>query len=207
MSDTNQGVLAQHNAALAEGRFLIQKCGDCGQHIYFPREVCPHCGSNDLALVAPTGLGTVYSVTTVRRKPDAGGDYNVCLIDLDEGVRLMSRVETSPADAVQVGQRVQARVVLEKDQGVVVFDPVNTPATSAKPVPRGPAASAAVHSSSGLKALRGSSSRLLRSVRHDLRNVSWSRLLPETVIQRNLTYVADYRIRCELFAIRPITMR
>ncbi|TXI65448.1 MAG: hypothetical protein E6Q48_03415 [Limnohabitans sp.] len=156
MSDNAKGVLAQHQAELDTGRFLIQKCGDCGQHIYFPREVCPHCGGDDLALVAPSGLGTVYSVTTVRRKPDAGGDYNVCLIDLDEGVRLMSRVEVSPADAVQVGQRVQARVVLEKGQGVVVFDPVSTPAASAKPVPRGPAASAAVHTSSGLKALRGS---------------------------------------------------
>ena len=94
MSDVNKntGVLAQHQRALDEGRFLVQKCGGCGQHIYFPREVCPHCGSDDLALVAPSGLGTVYSVTTVRRKPDAGGDYNVCLIDLDEGVRLMSRV-------------------------------------------------------------------------------------------------------------------
>ncbi len=155
----NSGVFAQHQAALAEGRFLIQQCGDCSQHIYFPREVCPHCGSNHVALVAPTGLGTVYSVTTVRRKPDAGGDYNVCLIDLDEGVRLMSRVEVSPADAVQVGQRVQARVVVDKGQGVVVFDPVSTEAaaaTAAKPVPRGPAASAAVHTSSGLKALRGS---------------------------------------------------
>jgi acetyl-CoA acetyltransferase/uncharacterized OB-fold protein len=155
MSDNPQGVQAQHQAILTEGRFLVQKCGGCGEHIYFPREVCPHCGSNDLALVAPTGLGTVYSVTTVRRKPDAGGDYNVCLIDLDEGVRLMSRVDMDPVDAVQVGQRVQARVVVDKGQGVVVFDPVNA-AASAKPVPRGPAASAAVHTSSGLKALRGS---------------------------------------------------
>jgi hypothetical protein len=37
-------------------------------------------------------MSTVYAVTTVRRKADAGGDYNVSLIDLDEGVRLMSRV-------------------------------------------------------------------------------------------------------------------
>ena len=61
----NSGVFAQHQAALAEGRFLIQQCGDCSQHIYFPREVCPHCGSNHVALVAPSGLGTVYSVTTL----------------------------------------------------------------------------------------------------------------------------------------------
>lgn len=159
MSDNAKGVLAQHQAALDEGRFMVQHCKGCDQHVYFPREVCPHCGSDDLALVAPTGLGTVYSVTTVRRKPDAGGDYNVCLIDLDEGVRLMSSVDMTPVDAVQVGQRVHARVVVDKGQGMVVFDPVSTEAaaaTAAKSVPRGPAASAAVHTSSGLNALRGS---------------------------------------------------
>ena len=40
MSHENKdsGVFAQHQAALSEGRFLIQKCGGCNQHIYFPRE-------------------------------------------------------------------------------------------------------------------------------------------------------------------------
>jgi uncharacterized OB-fold protein len=50
MSDNAKGVLAQHQAALDEGRFMVQQCKGCGQHIYFPREVCPHCGSDDLAL-------------------------------------------------------------------------------------------------------------------------------------------------------------
>ena len=150
------GVLAQYHAELAQGRFLIQRCNDCGQHVFFPRDICPHCGAHDPAWVAPSGLGTVYSVTTIRRKPEAGGDYNVCLIDLDEGVRMMSRVEVQPVDAVEVGQRVKARVVQKDGQGLVVFDPVteSAPATIT-PVPRGPAASAAVHTSSGLQALRG----------------------------------------------------
>lgn len=162
MTHNTVGVQARHQAALDAGHFMIQRCSGCGQSVYFPREVCPHCGSDELALVSPSGLGTVYSVTTVRRKPEAGGDYNVCLIDLDEGVRLMSRVVVTPADAVQVGQRVQARVVVDAGHGVVVFDPVDADTHAAKPlplrqdVPKGPAASSAVHTSSGLKALRGS---------------------------------------------------
>mgnify|MGYP000638584779 CR=1 FL=1 len=88
MHNKNTGVLVQHQAALAQGQFLIQKCDDCGQHIYFPREVCPHCGSDAVQFVSPSGQGTVYAVTTVRRKPADGGDYNVSLIDLDEGPRL-----------------------------------------------------------------------------------------------------------------------
>jgi len=64
----------------------------------------------------------VYAVTTVRRKPEAGGDYNVSLIDLDEGVRLMSRVDDLPPQAVRIGQRVTARVQLIDGHGLVVFD-------------------------------------------------------------------------------------
>jgi uncharacterized OB-fold protein len=118
------GVLARHQAALNEGRFLIQRCNGCAQAVYFPRELCPHCGHGELAWVQPQGSGTVYAVTTVRRKPDAGGDYNVSLIDLDEGVRLMSRVEGLPSTEVRIGQRVTARVEQHGGQGRVVFDPL-----------------------------------------------------------------------------------
>jgi uncharacterized OB-fold protein len=124
MRNKNTGILVQHQAALAEGQFLIQKCDDCGQHIYFPREICPHCGSDAVQFVSPSGQGTVYAVTTVRRKPADGGDYNVSLIDLDEGPRLMSRVDNLKPDDVRIGQRVTARVVVADDKGVVVFDAV-----------------------------------------------------------------------------------
>lgn len=116
------GVQATHQQALDEGRFTIQRCGACGRHVYFPREACPHCGAGALAWVEPSGLGTVHAVTTVRRKPADGGDIDVSLIDLDEGVRLMSRVEgVAPAD-VKIGQRVRARVAVTGGRGLVVFD-------------------------------------------------------------------------------------
>jgi hypothetical protein len=115
---TTRGVQAEHQAALDAGRFLIQRCTSCARHVYFPRELCPHCGAERLDWMQPQGGGTVHAVTTVRRKPDAGGDYNVCLVDLDEGVRLMSRVEGVAASDVRIGQRVRARVAA----GLVVFD-------------------------------------------------------------------------------------
>jgi uncharacterized OB-fold protein len=115
------GVQSHHQAALDQGNFLIQHCGACCKHVYFPRESCPHCGAADLAWVTPSGHGTVYSTTTVRRKPDAGGDYNVSLIDLDEGVRLMSRVVDVSPDAVCIGQRVTASVQMTSEKGLIVF--------------------------------------------------------------------------------------
>ena len=122
MSNTPQGVQAQYQEALNQGRFLIQRCQSCHQAVHFPRQSCPHCGSLDLKFQAPSGMGTVYAVTTVRRKPEAGGDLNVSLIDLDEGPRLMSRVQNLPPDQVRIGMRVSATVIQEQGAGLLVFE-------------------------------------------------------------------------------------
>ncbi len=124
---TASGILAQFQAMLDQGEFRIQRCSTCGKHIYFPREICPHCGADSPDWVVPTGLGTVYAVTTVRRRADAGGDYNVSLIDLDEGVRLMSRVHVQPPDIVRIGLRVKASVEVTQGLGLVVFYPMASP--------------------------------------------------------------------------------
>ncbi len=105
--------------ALAAGRFEIQKCGACARHVFYPRVVCPHCGAGDLAWVAASDQGTVYSTTVVRRKPADGGDYNVCLVDLTEGVRMMSRVVSIAPQDVRIGMRVKARIA----EGLVEFTP------------------------------------------------------------------------------------
>lgn len=119
----SQGVEAQYRQALDDGRFLIQRCAGCDRAVFYPRMVCPHCGADKLAWATPDGRGTVYSTTVVRRKPEAGGDYNVALIDLREGVRLMSRVDGVAPDAVRIGMAVRAQVVQQDGRGLVVFIP------------------------------------------------------------------------------------
>jgi len=116
---------AFYQAELDAGRWRIQRCGGCGRHVFFPRVGCPHCGDAALDWVAPSGLGTVYAVTTLRRKPAEGGDLNVSLVDLDEGVRMMSRIANQAPAAVRIGQRVQARVESKDSQGLVVFDVID----------------------------------------------------------------------------------
>ena len=67
----------------------------------------------------PSGGGTVYSTTVVRRKSADGGDYNVCLVDLAEGPRMMSRVVNVPPAEVKIGMAVRARIT----EGLVEFTP------------------------------------------------------------------------------------
>jgi len=118
------GPQARYFSALAQGRFEIQNCDGCRKWQFFPRSLCMHCGSTRLKWQAPSGRGTVYSTSVVRRKPEAGGDYNVALIDLDEGVRLMSRVEGVAPDAVRIGMAVQAQ--LRPDEPFLFFVPRET---------------------------------------------------------------------------------
>ena len=116
------GIELRHKAELDQGNFLIAQCGSCSKFHYYPRESCPFCGSGQVNLVAPQGTGEVYSFTVVARKADAGGDYNVVLVDLAEGVRLMSRIEGVDPYSVKIGQRVTTRVQVTDGRGLVVCD-------------------------------------------------------------------------------------
>jgi uncharacterized OB-fold protein len=73
--------------------------------------------------VAPSGRGTVYAVSIVNRSAEKGGPYNVVLVDLSEGPRMMARVDGVANDAVRIGMAVQARVAPGADGSpCVVFD-------------------------------------------------------------------------------------
>jgi uncharacterized OB-fold protein len=63
----------------------------------------------------------VYSVSIVRRKPEDGGDYNVVLVDLAEGVRLLSRVDGIANEAVKIGMRVHVEVGVADGKPAVIF--------------------------------------------------------------------------------------
>lgn len=106
---------------LKEGRFMIQKCGPCGTFIFYPRLLCTECGASDLNWQQAKGSGTVYSTTVVRRKPDQGGDYNVAVVELAEGPRLMSRVVDIPPAEVSIGLPVLAKIDQTANGPLVVF--------------------------------------------------------------------------------------
>lgn len=114
--------------ALEQGVWRIQSCADCRRAVFYPRNLCPHCGGVHLNWFTPSGRGTVYSSSTIHRAPESGGSYNVSLIDLDEGVRLMSTISGCPAQAVRIGMAVTARVDRSTTPARLVFDPVEVSA-------------------------------------------------------------------------------
>ena len=115
-------------AALAEGTWRVQRCNACARSVFYPRLLCPNCGEQDLGWFTPSGRGTVHATTVMRRPAQAGGDLHLCLVDLDDGFRMMSRVEGVPPHAVRIGLRVQAAVAREGEQPLVLFHPVKVQA-------------------------------------------------------------------------------
>jgi len=121
-STNDPGPDAVFQEKLSNGQFCIQRCADCGTHVFYPRLLCTGCESENLEWLEASGNGVVYSTSVIRRKPDRGGDYNIALIDLEEGPRLMSRVEGIDPAEVSIGMSVKARIATEDDAPLVVFD-------------------------------------------------------------------------------------
>tara|TARA_A100001037_G_scaffold119477_1_gene108852 strand:- start:3406 stop:3810 length:405 start_codon:yes stop_codon:yes gene_type:complete len=104
-----QPPLKAYEDALNRGEIIYQECGDCEHVAFYPRLVCPECGSTNVEYKPSAGKGEIYTRTVIHsRNRDP---YNVVLIDMDEGFRIMSTVEDAPNDDVQIGMRVELKTV------------------------------------------------------------------------------------------------
>lgn len=111
---------AHWRAALAEGRFLLQRDPASGT-VHFPPRLAGHDGGA-LEWVEASGEGTVYAVTEISRRPPEQ-PYAVVLVDLAEGPRLMSRVDGIPPQGVTIGMAVRAHIADEEAGPLLVFHP------------------------------------------------------------------------------------
>ncbi len=115
--------LARYREFLKEGQLAYQVDSASGTSVFYPRVVAPQSG-NTLDWKVSRGTGTVYATTTIS--PKSGLPYNVALVDMDEGFRLMSRVESIDAAYVLIGMRVRARIhhPAGEESPYPVFDPL-----------------------------------------------------------------------------------
>lgn len=100
--------------AAAEGRLVVQRCGECGERQLYPRRLCRHCWSRKLSFEEINGTGTVYSYTECHVAGQPGYDdqvpYAVALVELDlpernpseRPVRLTTHVVDCPAEDLAV---------------------------------------------------------------------------------------------------------
>ena len=103
----------------------IQRCLDCEKFYFYPRSICPHCLSDNTEWVNVSGRGKIYSFTVSHRpaspafEPDV--PYNIAIVELDEGVRMMSNIVECQNEDLRIDMPVE-----------VVFDDVTPEITLPK---------------------------------------------------------------------------
>ena len=98
--------------AASQGKLLIKRCTSCGQSHYYPRALCPFCGSAATEWQTASGAGTIYSYSVMRL---AEVPYAIAYVTLAEGVTMMTNLVDCDFDALKIGQRV--RVVFKPTEG------------------------------------------------------------------------------------------
>jgi uncharacterized protein len=94
---------------LTQGELRIQRCDTCSRHVFYPRSICPHCSSEKLSWITTTGKGTIYSYTIAHQAFGPYADevpFVVAIVELEEGVRMMTRIVDTPPEQVHIGAAV-----------------------------------------------------------------------------------------------------
>jgi hypothetical protein len=112
--------------AAGEGRFVVQKCADCGAHRWPPAWVCYACQSMKWDWDQLPGTGTVFSFTWADQRPLADVPvYNISIVEVDgtqgEPVRLMTRVVGVDKEGLRVGLPVEVTFEKFDDELAIPF--------------------------------------------------------------------------------------
>ncbi len=106
-----EGLAGEFYEFCAKGGLHFQRCSDCGAWRHVPRELCAQCGSMNWKWEPSSGRGTVFTWTVVARAlHPAFGDsvpYAPTVVEMEEGVRLLSNVIDVEPEALEVGMEVE----------------------------------------------------------------------------------------------------
>jgi uncharacterized OB-fold protein len=119
-------------AAAQQEKLAAPHCQDCGKIFFPPGPCCPHCMSQNLTWKALSGRGTVETWTVFHQLYFKGFatdlPYNVAVVQLEEGISLMTNIVGIPNDRIASGMQVE-----------VVFEKATDDITLPKFRPNGPA--------------------------------------------------------------------
>jgi uncharacterized protein len=102
----------------AEGRLVLQRCTSCGVHQFYPRALCVAC-AGETEWVDASGRGALHTYTIIRqnRSPAfaALSPYAVGIVELDEGVRMMSNIVECDVEELEVGMALEVLLLKAAD--------------------------------------------------------------------------------------------
>jgi uncharacterized protein len=112
----------------ADGQLVLQRCTECDRFQFYPRSLCTSCAGVP-EWVDAAGRGTLYTYTVIRQNRSkafaALSPYAVGIVELDEGVRMMSNIVDCDVEALRVGMPVEVVIVKAADDvGLPFWRPV-----------------------------------------------------------------------------------
>lgn len=114
-----EGLTKQFYDWCARSELRFQRCGQCGAFRHVPRELCAECGSFDWQWERSSGRGTVFTYTVVARALHPAFaqavPYAAVVVELEEGVRLLSNIVDCPPDELRIGMPVQVAFERQTD--------------------------------------------------------------------------------------------
>jgi uncharacterized OB-fold protein len=120
-----EGLTGEFYGWTKRGELRFQQCLRCEAWRHVPRVICPECASPEWSWAPSTGRGRVFTWTVVVRAMDpafaAEVPYAPAVIELEEGVRMLSLVVDCPPEELEfempvevVFEDVTAEVTLPK---------------------------------------------------------------------------------------------
>lgn len=97
------------------GQFLLQYCNACGALNWFPRDYCVDCGHHGFTWKPSTGRGVLETYSIVHRPMNEAWKsevpYMLGMVKLDEGIRMVSRIESHHGEDTALGAPVRVKFV------------------------------------------------------------------------------------------------
>ncbi len=109
----------------ARERLCFQRCSACGTWRHLPRRMCARCGSTDWEWSESSGRGRIFSWTVTHQASfpafAAEVPYAVVIVELEEGVRMVSRVRDLPIDALALDLPVEVSFERVTDEAALPY--------------------------------------------------------------------------------------
>lgn len=111
------------------GELRIQRCRECTNAYFYPRPLCPNCGSGDVEWFTASGRATLASyIISERAAPGFEAPYVIAIVELQEGPRMMTNVvgvDPTP-DNLELDMPLMVQFEDRGEISVPVFAPAET---------------------------------------------------------------------------------
>ncbi|MCK5291568.1 MAG: Zn-ribbon domain-containing OB-fold protein [Thermoplasmata archaeon] len=105
---------------LKEGKFTTTKCKSCGEILWQPRVVCPHCNSDEMEWIDLPQEGKLFAFTEVIHGAPLGMEddapFSIGIVDLeDPKMKVLARVDDAHYEDLEFGQEMRLKIITLED--------------------------------------------------------------------------------------------